>query len=126
MNIYVDGGCPNNGQPDAVGYASVAVYDGNNLVDGFSRKVVPAPCTNNIAEYAALIYGLALAGIVGKGECVFWTDSVLVCEQVNGRWKVDNSTLFSLCECAKSILAAHPQWKVKWITREEIVKRLGH
>ncbi|PQE32176.1 ribonuclease H1 protein [Rutstroemia sp. NJR-2017a WRK4] len=65
MNIYVDGGCRGNGQPDAIGAAAAVFrYRGGRtqtwtrqLPDGFYDP----PATNQRAEITAIILALNIA-----------------------------------------------------------------
>ena len=95
--IYVDGAC--SGNP---GKSRIAVYS-----DDFDLRIVNdvGEGTNNIAEYRALIYALAIAQHL-EDDIVIKSDSKLVVEQVNGNWKVKNSTLRGLCEDARILINA--------------------
>lgn len=90
--------------------------------------------TNNQAEYGTLIEGLkaaiAFARENGKPLATVGidvlTDSKLVVEQVNGRWKVKNEGLKPLQKEARSLLQQFGKARLTWHPRAESVKILGH
>jgi ribonuclease HI len=90
--------------------------------------------TNNQAEYRTLIEGLGEAlqlvksnGISPSSAVInILTDSKLVVEQVNGRWKVKNAGLQPLCKEAQLRLRQFGSAKISWHRRANSVKVLGH
>ena len=44
------------------------------------------PCTNNAAEYEALLHGLRMAKEMNLGRVKCFGDSDLVAQQVSGKW----------------------------------------
>jgi len=70
--------------------------------------------TNNQMEYAAVIRALAFCNI---GDEIL-TDSLLVVNQVNGKWRVKESHLKPLCAAAQHHLKDKSA-TLKWIPREE-------
>ena len=53
-------------------------------------------CTNNIAEYKALILGLKGALAQGYNKLDVYLDSELLANQINGSYRVKNENLKSL------------------------------
>src|SRR5436190_17440470 len=47
-------------------------------------------CTNNIAEYTALVRGLTAAKALGAGKVTVRSDSELLVRQINGIYRVKN------------------------------------
>jgi ribonuclease HI len=90
--------------------------------------------TNNQAEYRTMIEGLkyAIALLHENGrhpanaEIDVLTDSKLVVEQVNGRWKVKHEGLKPLQREAKALLDQFMRGGLTWHPRKESVKVLGH
>jgi len=80
--IYADGGCfPNPGE------RAIAVVDSaGNVWD--SKKIGYG--TNNEAEYEACIRALELAEEKGLTSFELCLDSMLVINQVQGKWKIDD------------------------------------
>ncbi|TVY82812.1 Ribonuclease H [Lachnellula suecica] len=79
MEIYVDGGCRGNGQPDAIGTAAAVFAGQYGGLEGFTKVLPqhPAP-TNQRAEITAIIIALAHAIAKANGldarnpRCVQW------------------------------------------------------
>jgi ribonuclease HI len=90
--------------------------------------------TNNQAEYRTLIEGLKAALTHAHAENLqpavcsisVGTDSKLVVEQVNGRWKVRHANMQPLCLQAKQLLAQFGHSELTWHPRAVSVKVLGH
>jgi len=61
--------------------------------------------TNNVAEYTAAIRGLERARELGASEVLLRSDSLLLVEQLNGRFKVKNPTLRHLHMQVRSLAA---------------------
>lgn len=93
INIFTDGGARGNPGPAAIGVYSEDT-NGKKIV-GFGKKIGIA--TNNAAEYKAVISALEWLGKNEDGlgiEAVnFYLDSNLVCSQINGVFKIKNSSL---------------------------------
>ena len=52
--------------------------------------------TNNVAEWAALIWAVMWAKDNGIKKCVIVGDSMLAISQATGRWKINNQLLSDL------------------------------
>ncbi len=90
--------------------------------------------TNNQAEYRTMLAGVEAAlqwtrehgrNPTNLSICIK-TDSKLVVEQVNGRWKVKHPDLQPLCLRARQLLAQFGRKQLTWHPRAESVKLLGH
>lgn len=87
--IYTDGGARGNPGPAGSG---VVVYDSQmKVIREGSRFFKEA--TNNQAEYEAIILGLEKAKELKANEVDFYSDSQLIVEQLNRRYKIKNSDL---------------------------------
>ena len=75
--------------------------------------------TNNVAEYRALLAGLARAAELGAAEVSVRSDSRLLVEQIAGRFRVKNPTLQVLHQEARSLLRWFRRWDVRHVPREE-------
>lgn len=75
--------------------------------------------TNNVAEYAALIFGLEKASGVGDGGIKILSDSELMVQQIRGLYKVKNSGLAPLYDRAKQLLAGFKSFEIRYIPREK-------
>jgi ribonuclease HI len=87
--LYTDGGARGNPGPAGAG---VVLYDSKDQLVVEVQKYL-GPCTNNDAEYAALIMGLELALAHEVSELTCYLDSELIVRQLNGQYKVKNERL---------------------------------
>ena len=74
-------------------------------------------CTNNVAEYRALLAGLKESLRLGNGPLALFMDSELVARQLSGQYKVRNAQLLPLYEEAMQLLAQFAAWQVRHLPR---------
>lgn len=86
-----DGGSRGNPGPGAIG---VLIRDRKKILRKHSEKI--GKCTNNIAEYKALIKALEIASTYTKKEIHCYLDSELVVKQLLGKYQVKNAKLREL------------------------------
>jgi ribonuclease HI len=96
--LYTDGGARGNPGPAAAAYV-LETQDGT-VLDARGERIGVA--TNNVAEYRALVAGLAKALELGVDELEVVSDSELLVKQMNGEYRVKNAALIDL-----SLEAAH-------------------
>lgn len=73
--------------------------------------------TNNELEYLALLYGLEYVNNnYSKIKITIYSDSMLIVNQINGKWRVTTPTLIPLYNKCVKILK--PNVTVKWIKRD--------
>ncbi len=97
INLYPDGGSKGNPGPGSIG---VVICDGNNnLLYEFSECI--GHCTNNQAEYRALIKGLDLCALYTRKRITVYSDSELIVKHMNGAYRLKNSVLRSLFQEVK-------------------------
>jgi ribonuclease HI len=72
-----------------------------------------------VAEYRALLLGIALAKQLGADEVEFVGDSKLIVEQVKGNWKVKQEHLRPLHTKARDALRDLPKWSIRHVKRDE-------
>lgn len=87
-DLYFDGGSRGNPGPGGCG---VSIQIKNTERYNFNKYL--KYCTNNIAEYKALKYGLKLAIKLNILNLKVYGDSLLVINQVNGVWRCKNENL---------------------------------
>jgi ribonuclease HI len=75
--------------------------------------------TNNHAEYKALILGLTGCKNTGAKRVEAFGDSMLVCKQMKGAWKVKAANLRPLVEQAKKLAASFNFFDIQHIYREK-------
>jgi ribonuclease HI len=113
--VNVDGGARGNPGPAAVAAVATSA-DGEPLGE---RKEYIGEATNNVAEYRALLLGLALARDLGAEEVEVINDSELVARQIGGEYKVKHAGLKPLFAEAMGELRGFHKWAVRPVRREE-------
>lgn len=128
ITLYFDGGKNANGP-----YGSFEIVDGKEKY--VSRLRFKPPKTSNEAEYLSLITGLrslnAHLAHIGvppshtRVQC--FGDSLLVVQQINGRWRCRDKRMLALCQQACHLLNQYAaDSAVKWTARCHSVQRFGH
>jgi ribonuclease HI len=90
--LFTDGG--SRGNPGPAAYAFVLEAEDGTLLDARGESIGVA--TNNVAEYSALVAGLARAVDVGVDELEVVSDSELLVKQMRGEYRVKNRALQGL------------------------------
>jgi len=90
--LSTDGGARGNPGPAAYGYVLEA--DDGTVLDARGEAIGVA--TNNVAEYRALVAGLAKAVELGVDELDVVSDSELLVKQMTGEYRVKNKALIDL------------------------------
>jgi ribonuclease HI len=90
--LYTDGG--SRGNPGPAAYGFVLETDDGTVLDARGEAIGVA--TNNVAEYRALLAGLARAVEAGVRELEVVSDSELLVKQMRGEYKVKNRALQDL------------------------------
>ena len=98
MKAYTDGA-----RRKSVAACSYVIYDDSGQVVE-SESGVFLQGTNNELEYLALLQVLQWASRKQVKSLKIYSDSMLVVEQVNGRWKINNAHLRSLRTQAYGLL----------------------
>ena len=111
----MDGGARGNPGPAAVA-AVATTSEGEPLGE---RKEYIGEATNNVAEYRALLLGLALARELGAEEVEVVNDSELVAYQIGGEYKVKHAGLKPLFAEAMKELRGFHKWAVRPVRREQ-------
>jgi ribonuclease HI len=103
VTVYSDGGARGNPGPAAIG---AVVLDTSSESPRPLASVSEAIgiATNNVAEYRALIAGLEAALPFRPRHLHVRADSLLVVNQLLGRWKVKHAGLRPLFEQARELL----------------------
>jgi ribonuclease HI len=113
--VNVDGGA--RGNPGAAAIAAVvSSTDGEVIAE---RAETIGVATNNIAEYRALLLGIALAKELGAAEVRLIGDSELIVRQVEGRYKVKDAGLKPLHAQVREALASFAGWSIEHVRREQ-------
>jgi ribonuclease HI len=114
--VYFDGGARGNPGPAAIG---AVVWDDD--IDPPTRLASVSEyigeATNNVAEYRAVIAGLEAALATGARRVLVRGDSLLVIEQLRGKWKVKNAALRLLHDEARTLLAQFDEVELEHVVR---------
>jgi len=113
VNLYTDGAC--RGNPGQGGAGAVLVDERGEIVATVRRSL--GLCTNNIAEYRALILGLEEALKKRYGRLNIFLDSELLVNQIKGSYKVKNENLKILMLEVRKLLSYFDSYKVEHIDR---------
>ena len=114
IKIFIDGASSGNPGRSGIGYL---IYKGENLIK--KRSFYLGIATNNFAEYMALIFSLVEALNLKEENCCVYSDSKLLCEQINENYKVKNKNLYPLYILSKHLISFFRQFKINYISREE-------
>jgi ribonuclease HI/probable phosphoglycerate mutase len=111
--LYSDGAC--RGNPGIGGAGAVITDAAGNVV--WEGKEFLGHCTNNIAEYTALILGLKGALAQGYNNLEVYLDSELLAKQINGSYRVKKESLKNLMAEIRSLLSSIESVQVKHVLR---------
>ncbi|MBI3964327.1 MAG: ribonuclease HI family protein [Chloroflexi bacterium] len=130
--ITFDGGCLGNQRPgDQPSYGSFHIRDRQGSVLHHVSKQPYGPGTNNTAEYRAVIDALktlrATLGAGAKEATLDITgDSMLVIQQLSGKWKAKDARLARLRDEAQALMREFGRVQLKQQPRAKSVAILGH
>ena len=112
---YTDGGSRGNPGPSATGYV---LYDehGEELESGGEYLGIT---TNNQAEYQAVKLALEKAKQQGAQRVEMYMDSMLVVNQVAGRWKVKNRDLWPIYQSILELVKEFESVTMQHVRREK-------
>ncbi|HUB35915.1 MAG TPA: ribonuclease HI family protein [Solirubrobacteraceae bacterium] len=113
--VHVDGGARGNPGPAAA--ACVISTPAGELLAEDSELL--GQTTNNVAEYRAVLLGLARARELGVGEVEVVNDSELVAKQINGQYKVKHPAMRPLYLEAMAALRGFERWRVRTVPRAQ-------
>ncbi len=115
--IYTDGGARGNPGPAGAG---VVVWRGEEKVTEVAAFLGDRQ-TNNWAEYEAVV--LALVKLLELGlkdvDIEFRLDSMLVVEQLNGKWKIKEPALKLQAEKVRGLLGNFGSVRFGYVPREK-------
>src|SRR5688500_9782773 len=109
VTLEFDGGSRGNPGPAGIGVV-VRAADGTPLVT-LGRFI--GRCTNNVAEYKALITALDEARKLGASKIVIRGDSELIIRQMNGQYKVKHPDMKVLFDKAQELIRQFQSAKIE-------------
>jgi ribonuclease HI len=113
FRLYTDGAC--RGNPGFGGAGSVFKDETGNIVGAVKKYV--GHCTNNEAEYQALIMGLEEAVRRGYNRLDIFLDSELVVNQINGTYRIKSKNLLKYIIKVRNLLSLLHEYKIAHIDR---------
>ncbi len=113
IQAYIDGASRGNPGPSSIGVVLVR--------QGVEKKIglYIGKNTNNFAEYTALIVALVEALKEREKELIVFSDSSLLVNQVQGKFKVKNPVLFSLHILCQHLIKGFDKFEITHITRDK-------
>jgi len=124
--IRADGAARGNPGPAAAGAVVIdASLPGSARPDALPIARISRPLgiqTNNYAEYTGVILGLEKALALGGREVELVLDSMLIVEQLSGRWKVKHPAIRPLAARAMELLRQFDSWSLRHERRENNVQ----
>ena len=113
--VHVDGGARGNPGPAAA--ASVISSEAGDVLDEHAQLL--GKVTNNVAEYRALLLGLARARELGATEVEVIGDSELIAKQVQGLYKVKHPSMRPLYLEAMEAFRNFDRWSIRTVPRAQ-------
>ncbi|MCM8830906.1 MAG: ribonuclease HI family protein [Candidatus Omnitrophica bacterium] len=114
IKVYIDGASEGNPGRAGIGYL---IFDDEVLIK--KESIYLGIQTNNFAEYMSLIFALIdIFGMKDKKVEVF-SDSLVLCEQINGKFKIKSKNLYPLYILAKKIISNFTNFSLLYIDREK-------
>lgn len=114
--VYTDGASRGNPGESASGYCILDAWHTPVYKHVFYNR----RCTNNVAEYKAIVAALKKALSIQKGgiELVLASDSELVISQLSGVYKTKNRDLKLLNKEARTLLGKFEKYELLNVPRE--------
>jgi ribonuclease HI len=105
------------GNPGPAGIGAQVTDEGGAILGEVARGI--GETTNNVAEYTAVIEGLALAEELGAKAVTLRSDSQLLINQLTGRYRVKSEHLQPLHRRVRSLAAGFERISFEHVPREQ-------
>ena len=112
--LYIDGAADLHSKTAGIGGV---IYSSNNEIFSFSEYLHDA--TNNEAEYNALIMGLKSLLKLKLLNPIIYSDSELIVNQVNGKYRVKNDRMKLLHKEVIGLLSNFETWSLIHVLRDK-------
>ncbi|MFN8161389.1 MAG: ribonuclease HI family protein [Solirubrobacterales bacterium] len=113
--VNVDGGARGNPGPAAI---AAVVHDSEGRLLAERHELI-GEATNNVAEYRALLLGIATASELAASEVELVGDSELIVRQVQGAYRVKDPNLRELNARVREALRNFGSWSIRHVRREQ-------
>lgn len=114
LKIFADGGSRGNPGPSASGYVILTKNDEIIKSDGVYLGIT----TNNQAEYKSIKFALEDAIELGGRQIAVFMDSLLVINQLNGKYKIKNFALIPIYKDIKELVGKFDYISFTHVPRE--------
>jgi ribonuclease H / adenosylcobalamin/alpha-ribazole phosphatase len=108
------------GNPGPAGIGVEITNEGGEVLAEIAQGI--GETTNNVAEYTAVIEGLARAAELGAKSVTLRSDSLLLINQLTGRYRVKAPHLQPLHRRSRSIAAGFDRVSFEHVPREQNVE----
>lgn len=115
LKTFSDGASRGNPGLSAVAYI---ILDEDGKVLAKDSRLIGI-CTNNQAEYEALVSALERASALGSHEVTSYLDSTLVVRQLNGEYKIKKPELVALWRKVTALKMRFSKTRVIWVPRTD-------
>ena|SRR5437899_1934401 len=112
VTAYVDGA--SRGNPGPAGFGVFMTTDAGDIIEISGYLGV---ATNNVAEYAGLLEALSVAREEGATEVEVISDSLLLVNQMLGRFRVKHPNLIPLYERARRLAGSFARFSIRHTLR---------
>ena len=112
FELFIDGACKGNPGPGGVG---VVIRQDGKVIKELSRYI--GQCTNNIAEYTALIFALQECLLLRAESIKVNTDSELLFRQMIKDYKVRHPNIVGLYNQAVHLAGGFKEFSISHIPR---------
>lgn len=115
FSLYTDGA--SRGNPGEAGAGVVILNEHGEELAAYGFYL--GQCSNNVAEYKALIAGLREAAKLGCRQLNIFLDSQLIVRQILGQYKVKNAGLKPLYGEVRQLLTSFTEYTISHVPRNE-------
>ncbi|MBD3339742.1 MAG: reverse transcriptase-like protein [Candidatus Lokiarchaeota archaeon] len=115
LKIYTDGAARGNPGPAAIAYVFI---EDNKILSSDCEYIGEA--TNNTAEYRAVLLALKNLKTLQYDLYRFHSDSQLVVNQINQKWKINKKHLKELYSKVRTLIKKLPRVEFEYVSRDNI------
>jgi len=115
LSVFTDGAA--RGNPGHAGMGVVVLDETGSVVAEWNGYL--GQCTNNVAEYTALLSAVEKVAGMEPAEVRFHLDSELVVKQLNGLYRVKDEKMKQLFARVQTALRRIPLYRFTHVVREK-------
>jgi len=120
IQVYCDGASRGQGQsPRGEAACAAVVYKNNREIARYARGL--GKRTNNEAEYEAVITSLLICSMAELFDPIVYSDSAVVVNQVNRKWRCTNDNLLPLLQSIR-IIEEGFRFRIEQVPRKVVVE----